>query len=79
MMGHNRGMHMVAFTLLVIGGLNWLLLGVFKWEIGDLFGGPAVVVSRMIYILVGLAALYEIFTHKSRCKECNPGVAAPQQ
>ena len=61
---------MVAFTLLVIGGLNWLLLGVFGWEIGELFGGSTALVSRAIYVLVGLSAIYLIAMHKSDCKMC---------
>lgn len=61
---------MVAFTLLVIGGLNWLLLGLFGWEIGALFGGQAALVSRVIYVLVGLSAIWLIIKHKSDCKAC---------
>lgn len=63
-------MHKLAFTLLVIGGLNWLLLAVFSWELGALFGGQEAVVSRIIYILIGLSALYELFKHKHHCKNC---------
>lgn len=69
-------LHMVAFLLLVVGGLNWLVLGVAGWDIGELFGGQSTTVSKVIYILVGLAAVYEIATHKGRCKECM-GTPAP--
>ena len=61
---------MLTFLLLVVGGLNWLLVGLFKWDVGALFGGQAATVSRIIYILVGLSALWEVFTHKSSCKVC---------
>ena len=71
-------LHKVAFILLVIGGLNWLLVGLFAWDIGALFGGQGMVISRIIYILVGLSALYEIFTHKKNCKACDSG-SMPQQ
>jgi len=64
-------MHKLTFILLVIGGLNWLLVGVAGWDVGQLFGGMDAVVSRVIYTLVGLSALYEIFTHKSSCKSCD--------
>lgn len=66
-----KGMHMVAFTLLVIGGLNWLLVGLFKWDIGMLFGGQMAAVSRVIYVLVGLSALAILFGHKKDCKMCS--------
>lgn len=71
-MGHNKGLHMITFTLLVIGGLNWLLLAIFDWEIGQLFGGMEAMVSRVIYVLVGLSAIYEFTTHGSKCKLCKP-------
>ena len=61
---------MLTFTLLLVGGLNWLLVGLFQWDIGQLFGGQSAVVSRVIYVLVGLSALYEITTHKANCKMC---------
>lgn len=61
---------MVAFILLVVGGLNWLLVGLVGWDIGALFGGMGAIISRIIYVLVGLAAIYEVVTHKKNCKMC---------
>lgn len=69
----SKGLHMVTFTLLLIGGLNWLLVGLFGWDVGELFGGQAAVISRIVYVLVGLSALVEIFCHKSCCKMCGKG------
>jgi len=74
-----KGLHMVAFLVLVVGGLNWLLLGLFGWEIGMLFGGMSAVVSRIIYVLVGVAAIYEIVTHKKNCRQCSVRESAPAQ
>jgi hypothetical protein len=71
-------LHKLAFILLVIGGLNWLLVGLFAWDIGVIFGGQMAVISRIIYILVGLSALYEIFTHKKNCKACDMPPASTQ-
>jgi len=66
-------MHKVAFILLIIGGLNWLLVGIFGWDVSKFLGGMDAIVPKIIYILVGLAALYEIFSHKENCKVCtNP-------
>ena len=62
--------HMVAFLLVIVGGLNWLILGVSGWDIGQLFGGQDEILAKVIYILVGLAAIYEISTHKTNCKAC---------
>ena len=67
---------MVAFILLVIGGLNWLLVGLFGWDIGTLFGGMGAVVSRIIYVLVGLSAIWEVAMHKQNCKMCGSNMPA---
>ncbi|MEK7090154.1 MAG: DUF378 domain-containing protein [Patescibacteria group bacterium] len=63
-------LHVIAFLLLVIGGLNWLVLAVSGWDIGELLGGQDAVPAKAVYILVGLAAAYEVATHKARCKDC---------
>ena len=68
--GKKNLIHLVTFILLVIGGLNWLLFGLFGWDIWSLFGGMGAPVSRAIYVLVGLSAVYEIATHGTRCKDC---------
>ncbi len=65
-----KGMHILAFILLVVGGLNWLLEGLFMWDIGQLFGGTGAIVSRIIYVLVGLAAIWELATHNKNCATC---------
>lgn len=61
---------MVTFTLLVIGGLNWLVFALFGWDVGQLFGGMEATASKAVYVLVGLSGLYEIATHKKNCKLC---------
>ncbi len=68
--------HMVTFLLLVVGGVNWLLFGLLGWEIGSLVGGMDSMVAKVIYILVGLSAIYELATHKKSCKECGSSAAA---
>jgi uncharacterized membrane protein YuzA (DUF378 family) len=50
---------MVA-ALLVIGGLNWGLVGLFKFDlVAGLFGGQSEALSRIVYILVGASAVYQ--------------------
>lgn len=60
-------LHYIAFTLLVIGGLNWLLIGLFGWGV-EVWLGAAL--SRWVYILVGLSAVWVLFTHWKDCKMC---------
>jgi len=65
-----KSLHSVTFILLVIGGLNWLLV-VLGWDIGSwMSAGWWMTLVKIIYVLVGLSAIYEIATHKKRCKEC---------
>ena len=66
-----KSVHMITFILLVVGGLNWLLVGLFGWDIGEVFGGQAAIISRIVYILVGLSAIYEIVNHRANCKQCD--------
>ncbi|MDP2812353.1 MAG: DUF378 domain-containing protein [bacterium] len=65
-----KGLHMLAFLLLIVGGLNWLVLALFSWDIGQLFGGQDALISKIIYVLVGLAAILELIGHKKACKYC---------
>ncbi|MDO8566057.1 MAG: DUF378 domain-containing protein [Candidatus Moranbacteria bacterium] len=63
-------LHNVTFILLVVGGLNWLAVGLFNWDISAVLGGPASLVSKAVYVLVGLSAVYEVVAHKENCKAC---------
>lgn len=49
----------VAMTLLIVGGLNWGLIGLFSFDLVAAIFGP---LSRVIYTLVGIAAAYSIYT-----------------
>lgn len=58
----NKTVDMIAMILVIIGGLNWGLVGFFQWDlVAAIFGGMDAIVSRVIYALVGLSALYGIF------------------
>lgn len=49
----------IALTLLVIGGLNWGSVGIFQFDlVAWIFGGQTGIVSRIIYVLVGLSAIW---------------------
>lgn len=55
----------LALMLVIVGALNWLLIGLFQWDlVSAIFGGDATressIISRMIYGIVGLAGIYAI-------------------
>lgn len=52
-------MNNTALIITIIGAINWLLVGLFKFDlVASIFGGQAALVSRIIYIIVGLAGLW---------------------
>ena len=62
--------HMAAFLLVIVGALNWGVLSVTGWEIGQLFGGMDASISKVIYVLVGVSAVYLVLEHKKSCRVC---------
>ena len=52
----------VALALLIVGGLNWGLVGLFQYNLVDGIFGVDSVMSRIVYAIVGLAALYCVYT-----------------
>lgn len=63
-------LHMAAFALTVIGGINWGLVGLLNYNLVEsLLGGFGL--TNIVYILVGVSAVYIGATHKSDCKVCS--------
>lgn len=50
----------ISLTLVIIGALNWLLIGVFRFDLVAFLFGNMTLLSRIVYILVGLCGLYLI-------------------
>ncbi len=50
----------VALVLIIIGAINWGLIGLFKFNLVDTIFGTMSVISRIIYILVGISGLWGI-------------------
>lgn len=51
----------VAFILVIVGGLNWGLVGLLNLDLVKLLFGSIPILMQLVYILVGLAALYMIY------------------
>ncbi len=62
-----KALHSVAFMLVVIGGLNWLLVGI---GVGDIVEYLPAVLAKIVYIIIGLSAILLVVTHKKSCKDC---------
>lgn len=48
----------IALILVIVGGLNWGLVGIFKFDLVAWIFGDMSIIARIVYILVGLAAVY---------------------
>lgn len=60
-----KNLDLVATILIVVGGLNWGLVGAANFDLVAAIFGPMSPLSRIVYVLVGLAALYRILQWKS--------------
>lgn len=62
--------HMIAFILVIVGGLNWLLIGLIRLNIVDTLLGAGSVLATLVYVLVGASAIYILGTHMTDCHMC---------
>ncbi len=73
----HKTIHMVTFIRLFVGGLNWLLVGLFGFDlvvaITSYLGSMGPTIAKVIYVAVGVSAVYELATHKKDCRTCSPG------
>lgn len=60
-------LNIVAWVLLVVGGLNWGLVGALDFDLVATVFGAGSVLSRILYILIGLSAIYSVY----ECKCCS--------
>lgn len=61
-------LHILAFILLAIGGLNWLGVA-FGYNVVEMIFGMGSI-ANAVYILVGASAILELVTHKKNCRMC---------
>ena len=71
-----KALHMVAFVLVIVGALNWLLFALAGTDLGTIIGGMDSMQAKAVYVLVGLSGIYLAATHKKDCKTCSAGEAA---
>ncbi len=61
----------LAWVLIVVGGLNWGLVGAFKYNLVDKIFGAGSTISRVVYVLVGLAAVYSVIAVLAKLSKTN--------
>lgn len=65
-----KALHMAAYALLWVGGLNWGLVGLFNTNVVNMLLSGVPGLEQIVYILVGVAAVYSLATHMGDCKVC---------
>ncbi len=71
--------HMVSFILVIVGGLNWGLVGLgwwaggADWNVVHMILGMWPMVEGLVYVLVGLSAVYLAVMHPKECLVCKSG------
>lgn len=72
-----RSLDVTAAILLVIGGLNWGLVGAANFDLVATIFGELSPLSRLVYVIVGLAALYQALQWKAIQHRWSVGNTAP--
>lgn len=66
-----KALHVVAMLLVLVGALNWGLVGLFNVNLVTMLLGSVAGAEKIVYILVGVSAVYIAVTHKGDCKVCS--------
>lgn len=68
-----KNIKIIAIILVVIGGLNWGLVGLFNFDLVAAIFGSMNIISRIVYTLVGLSAVYLLLIFNSLLKDDKKG------
>lgn len=65
-----KTLHVLSFALVIIGGLNWGLMGLFNFNLVNAILGSVGGLEKLVYVLVGVSAVILMLGHKGDCKIC---------
>jgi len=73
---YRMNIHSIAWILVMVGGLNWLLVGLggfmgSDWNLVHFILGSVPALEWLVYVLVGVSAVYEVVMHKTTCRNCS--------
>lgn len=55
-----KALNILTLVLVIVGGLNWGLVGLFGFDLVAAIFGPGSILSRLVYVLVGLSAAWQV-------------------
>jgi uncharacterized protein len=79
---HKDGAHLlgwIATTLVIVGAINWLLVGLFDFNAVAALFGQTSLLTRIVYLAVGLGGLYEIYFARLLSREAHGGLHTSTQ
>jgi uncharacterized membrane protein YuzA (DUF378 family) len=57
-----KAINILTLLLIIVGGINWGLVGLFQFDlVAAIFGGEDAALARIVYILVGVSALWQLY------------------
>ncbi|MBI4004958.1 DUF378 domain-containing protein [Candidatus Roizmanbacteria bacterium] len=65
-----KWLHMAAFLLVVVGALNWGLVGLLGYNLVDSLLGAGSGLTKLVYVLVGVGGVWLLLNHGKDCKVC---------
>lgn len=65
-----KALHIISYVLLWVGGLNWGLMGLFDLNLVNSLLASMPTIEKLVYVLVGVATIYIIATHRTDCRVC---------
>lgn len=66
-----KTLHMATFALVVVGAVNWGLVGLLNLNLVEALFGSIGGLTKLVYVLVGVSGVYLGSTHMSDCKVCS--------
>lgn len=68
---NNKTLHLLTYSLVVVGALNWGLVGLLDFNLVNALFGTWPNVEKLVYLLVGASAVYDFAGHMKYCKYCS--------
>ena len=65
-----KALHTIAFILVVVGAINWGLIGIGGWDVVNMILGKWSSVERIVHVLVGISGVLLVVSHKKDCRAC---------
>lgn len=56
-----KALNIITLVLVIVGGLNWGLVGLFQWDLVAAILGSGSLLARAVYVLVGISAIWQIY------------------